>query len=99
MSHAGVALLPSSLAMQTAMLANSYLLRAVGTSKDAQNLGNNITKAIFWYFIGGIFGWPFALALRCLLVSTLCIIPSSLEASSLGYILKSWQCYWELLVW
>lgn len=63
MSHAGVALLPSSLAMQTAMLANSYLLRAVGTSKDAQNLGTNITKAIFWYFIGGIFGWPFALAL------------------------------------
>ncbi|RCK64972.1 Alpha-1,2-mannosyltransferase ALG9 [Candida viswanathii] len=60
MSHAGVALLPSSLAMQTATLANSYLLRAIG---DGRQLSQNISKAVFWYFIGGILGWPFALAL------------------------------------
>lgn len=62
MSHAGVALLPSSLAMQTTMLANSFILEAI-KSKNHQEKQTSILRATFWYFIGGILGWPFALAL------------------------------------
>ncbi|EDK42390.1 conserved hypothetical protein [Lodderomyces elongisporus NRRL YB-4239] len=62
MSHGGVALLPSSLALQTTLLANSYLLSA---TKSVQNksVERNLIKAAGCYFIGGILGWPFALAL------------------------------------
>ncbi|WLF76848.1 mannosyltransferase [Lodderomyces elongisporus] len=62
MSHGGVALLPSSLALQTTLLANSYLLSA---TKSVQNksVERNLIKAVGCYFIGGILGWPFALAL------------------------------------
>ncbi|KAI5963819.1 ALG9 [Candida pseudojiufengensis] len=58
MNHAGVALLPSSLALQTVLLANSYILKSFKQDKES-----NLLKAVFWYFIGGILGWPFALAL------------------------------------
>ena len=62
MSHGGVALLPSSLALQTTLLANSYLLSA---TKSVQNksVERNLIKAVECYFIGGVLGWPFALAL------------------------------------
>lgn len=62
MSHGGVALLPSSLALQTTLLANSYLLSA---TKSVQNksVERNLIKAVGCYFIGGVLGWPFALAL------------------------------------
>lgn len=62
MSHAGVALLPSSLAMQTTMLGNAFILEAI-KSKNHQEKQTSILKATFWYFVGGILGWPFALAL------------------------------------
>ncbi|CAI5757059.1 unnamed protein product [Candida verbasci] len=57
-THASVSLLPSSLAMQTTILATSYILKSFKKEK-----GSNILKAVFWLFIGGILGWPFELSL------------------------------------
>lgn len=58
MAHAGVALLPSSLAMQTTILATIHSLDSFrGDFIDSS------TAALFWFLIGGIIGWPFALAL------------------------------------
>ncbi|CAN3353043.1 alpha-1,2-mannosyltransferase Alg9p [Diutina catenulata] len=51
MAHAGVALLPSSFAMQTQLL-------GVAAALD----GNYATSAV-WQLVGGFLGWPFALAL------------------------------------
>ena len=45
-----------------AMLANSFILEAI-KSKNHQEKQTSILRATFWYFIGGILGWPFALAL------------------------------------
>ena len=55
MSHAGVALLPSSFGMQCVNLFVSYALYdfSVGSS----------VKALTWLMIGGIVGWPFIMAL------------------------------------
>lgn len=58
MSHASIALLPSSFAMQTTLLAVSNSLEALTSDTSA-----HYTYAIFWYLLGGIGGWPFALAL------------------------------------
>ncbi|EGW30972.1 uncharacterized protein SPAPADRAFT_62874 [Spathaspora passalidarum NRRL Y-27907] len=58
MSHARVALLPSSLAMQTTMLAMVDIIDYVKTKQDSR-----LVCAVFWYFVGGVLGWPFALAL------------------------------------
>ncbi|KAG7666213.1 ALG9 [[Candida] subhashii] len=61
MSHAGVALLPSTLAMQTTILAMSCIVEMVkksGSSRQSPLIG-----AIFWYLVGGLLGWPFSFAL------------------------------------
>jgi alpha-1,2-mannosyltransferase len=58
MAHAGVALLPSSFAMQCIMLACASGFDAFSTGSPA-----SYTGAIFWYVLGGLMGWPFALAL------------------------------------
>lgn len=58
MSHASIALLPSSFAMQCTMLAAANGLDAI-TTGDL----NKYVVTIFWYLLGGIDGWPFALAL------------------------------------
>lgn len=64
MSHGGVALLPSSLALQTTLLANTYIFKSlVINSEKANNKESLLLKAITWYFVGGLLGWPFALAL------------------------------------
>lgn len=54
MSHAGVALLPSSFAMQCNLLAVAQIFQSEKTRS---------AKAITWFMIGGFMGWPFALAL------------------------------------
>lgn len=52
MSHAGVALLPSSLAMQTTMLANSFILEAIKSKeppgKTNQHIKGNILVLYWW---------------------------------------------------
>lgn len=58
MAHAGVALLPSSLAMQTTILATMYSLESF-----RGDLVPSSIQAIFSFLIGGVIGWPFALAL------------------------------------
>lgn len=58
MSHAGVALLPSSFAMQFNLLALSEVLYAI----SFQNTSSYILAIVF-FLIGGIVGWPFALVL------------------------------------
>lgn len=64
MSHGGLALLPSSLALQTTLLANTYIFKSTVISTEKVNdKGGNLLKAITWYFVGGLLGWPFALAL------------------------------------
>lgn len=59
MSHAGVALLPSSLAMNCVSMATSYILSAFSNPQ----LDENFIWGIFWFLVGGLFGWPFELAL------------------------------------
>jgi alpha-1,2-mannosyltransferase len=58
MSHASVALLPSSLAMNCALLATSNFLRYIKTRST-----RNALLVTSWLCIGGLFGWPFVLAL------------------------------------
>ncbi|KAI5951336.1 ALG9 [Candida jiufengensis] len=58
-NHGGVALLPSSLALQCVILANCFILKS---SREVDK-ERNLVVAVFWYFIGGVLGWPFALAL------------------------------------
>ncbi len=55
MFHASAAYLPSSFAMYTTMLGMSGFMDWRGGSKTAQG--------IMWFAIGGIVGWPFAMAL------------------------------------
>ncbi|KAI5957069.1 ALG9 [Candida theae] len=62
MSHGGIALLPSSLALQTTLLANAYIFKSLVSEKTSTR-ESNLLKAVTWYFIGGLLGWPFALAL------------------------------------
>lgn len=64
MSHGGVALLPSSLALQTTLLANTFIFKSVvHTEGVSEKKHGCLLKAIAWYLIGGLLGWPFALAL------------------------------------
>ncbi|KAK6459475.1 Alg9-like mannosyltransferase family-domain-containing protein [Scheffersomyces xylosifermentans] len=58
MSHAGVALLPSSFAMQCNCLGISN-----GVSAIVGERVDSYVYAILWFIAGGIIGWPFALAL------------------------------------
>ncbi|KAI3402769.2 ALG9 [Candida oxycetoniae] len=62
MSHGGVALLPSTLALQCTLLANTYILKAT-KDVNSRRLEQNLLKAIGCYFVGGILGWPFVLSL------------------------------------
>lgn len=55
MFHASTAYLPSSFAMYTTMLGMSAFMDWRGGSRTAQG--------IMWFGIGGIVGWPFAVAL------------------------------------
>ncbi|KAI9809237.1 MAG: hypothetical protein M1825_002528 [Sarcosagium campestre] len=55
MFHASAAFLPSSFAMYTAMLGMSAFMHLRGGAKTAEG--------IMWFGIGGIVGWPFAIAL------------------------------------
>lgn len=67
MAHAGVALLPSSFAMQCNMMALTNVLSAVTQTNNSVSTSKYCSRhsisAIIWYLIGGIVGWPFALAL------------------------------------
>ncbi|CUM52851.1 uncharacterized protein AC631_02840 [Debaryomyces fabryi] len=58
MSHAGVALLPSSFAMNCVTMATANSLLAISENNISYSV-----HAIVWFLIGGIVGWPFALAL------------------------------------
>lgn len=55
MFHASASFLPSSFAMFTAMLGMAAFMNWRG--------GLKTTQAITWFAIGGIIGWPFAMAL------------------------------------
>jgi alpha-1,2-mannosyltransferase len=55
MFHSSVAFLPSSFAMYTTMLGMAAFMNWKGGLKTAQG--------IFWFSLGGILGWPFAIAL------------------------------------
>lgn len=58
MSHAGVALLPSSFAMNCVTLATANSFSAL-----IDNSIKHAVYAIIWFLIGGVIGWPFALVL------------------------------------
>lgn len=58
MSHGAVALLPSSLALACVSLATSYVLLYITTPQLLSAL-----YAVAFFLYGGIYGWPFALAL------------------------------------
>ncbi|THV53447.1 hypothetical protein BGAL_0050g00140 [Botrytis galanthina] len=53
--HASASFLPSSFAMYTTMLGMAAFMNWRGGLKTAQG--------IFWFAVGGILGWPFAMAL------------------------------------
>jgi alpha-1,2-mannosyltransferase len=55
MFHASAAFLPSSFAMYTTMLGMAAFMNWRGGLKTAQG--------IFWFAVGGVLGWPFAVAL------------------------------------
>lgn len=55
MFHASAAFLPSSFAMYTTMLGMAAFMNWRGGLKTAQGM--------FWFSLGGILGWPFAIAL------------------------------------
>ncbi len=55
MFHAAAAYLPSSFAMYTVMLGMAAFMNWRGGLKTAEG--------IFWFGVGGILGWPFAVAL------------------------------------
>ncbi|KAK6460367.1 Alg9-like mannosyltransferase family-domain-containing protein [Scheffersomyces coipomensis] len=65
MSHAGVALLPSTLAMQTNMISMGSSILAFSSWSSGVKSGsvNLFVGAIIWILIGGLLGWPFSLAL------------------------------------
>lgn len=58
MSHASVALLPSSLAMNCTLLATSNFLTYSRTKST-----RNALLVTSWLMLGGLFGWPFMLVL------------------------------------
>lgn len=62
MSHAGVALLPSSFAMQCVTIATSYALDIIGSKSKVDPI-KKIPWALFWFAVAGLVGWPFAIAL------------------------------------
>ncbi|ODV97008.1 hypothetical protein PACTADRAFT_79435 [Pachysolen tannophilus NRRL Y-2460] len=64
MSHASIALLPSSLAMNSEFFTLSYLIDYLLNDED-----NNGFKIIFWYSIGGLLGWPFYLVMTLVFVA------------------------------
>jgi alpha-1,2-mannosyltransferase len=53
--HASASFLPSSFAMYTTMLGMAAFMNWRGGLKTAQG--------IFWFAVGGVLGWPFAMAL------------------------------------
>jgi alpha-1,2-mannosyltransferase len=53
--HASASFLPSSFAMYTIMLGMAAFMNWRGGLKTAQG--------IFWFAVGGVVGWPFAMAL------------------------------------
>jgi alpha-1,2-mannosyltransferase len=55
MFHASAAFLPSSFAMYTTMAGMAAFMNWRGGLKTSQG--------IFWFAVGGILGWPFAMAL------------------------------------
>ncbi|CDR40632.1 CYFA0S05e02674g1_1 [Cyberlindnera fabianii] len=59
MSHASIALLPSSLAMTCTTLATSNFIRYATSTHSTRNA----LLVTSWFTIGGLLGWPFALAL------------------------------------
>lgn len=62
MSHAGVALLPSSFAMNWATLATASVLDVISVENTTSVVCPSVF-AIFSFLLGGLVGWPFALAL------------------------------------
>ncbi|GEQ68344.1 hypothetical protein JCM33374_g2012 [Metschnikowia sp. JCM 33374] len=62
MSHAGVALLPSSFAMAWVTWGSASALSAT-TPKNDVSVVRPTTHAIFCFVVAGFVGWPFALAL------------------------------------
>lgn len=74
MFHASVAYLPSSFAMYAAMLGAAAFMNWRGGLKSAEG--------IMWFGIGGIVGWPFAVAL---------IIPFAAEDLFLAALGREWS--------
>ena len=74
MFHASAAFLPSSFAMYTTMLGMAAFMNWRG--------GLKTTQGIFWFAVGGVFGWPFSIALSApfLLEEVIFAVISSKEA-------------------
>ncbi|CAH2351343.1 alpha-1,2-mannosyltransferase Alg9p [[Candida] railenensis] len=62
MSHASVALLPSSLAMNCVTLASANVLSAMNQQPHQYRASTSVL-AIAQFCVGGVIGWPFALVL------------------------------------
>lgn len=62
MAHAGVALLPSSFAMNWVTLGTAAALDAIKLENSTSVVCPSVV-AIFSFLVGGIVGWPFALAI------------------------------------
>ncbi|KAM9910965.1 hypothetical protein OXX69_003972 [Metschnikowia pulcherrima] len=63
MSHASVALLPSSFAMTWVTWAASSAISAINTQNNEKRVVGHSVHAIACFVIAGFVGWPFALAL------------------------------------
>lgn len=62
LAHASVAYLPSSFAMFCTTIALAHLVRYAASS-DIEVLQSTAAKGLAWIAVGGILGWPFALAI------------------------------------
>lgn len=87
MSHASIAFLPSSFAMNCTTLATSNLIRYFN--------GRNMKHALLvtsWFALGGLLGWPFVLVLA--VVSTFVIILQNIRS----YRLTKRYIGWSFLI-
>ncbi|CAM9014136.1 unnamed protein product [Wickerhamomyces anomalus] len=91
MSHASVALLPSSFAMNCTCLAMSNLIKYF--HKRAMK---NALLVTFWFAIGGLFGWPFVLILAVL--PTLVVIKQNIHIFKLFKRFVGWSIFIVLVL-
>ncbi|CCH41828.1 Alpha-1,2-mannosyltransferase [Wickerhamomyces ciferrii] len=91
LSHASIALLPSSFAMNCTALATSNLIQYF----HSRNLGYALLVT-FWFITGGVIGWPFVLALAA--VSTLVIIAQNLKSFLITRRYIGWSFFIVLVI-